>query len=169
MRPRAPMRAGPSPMRARVVRAVLALGSVAVAASCASWFGGVAGSDVLREAADPALWDGAAEATSEDGGDPAPEGFEDEALALAGREDVRTDASARVVGFTTQGEAAAAFEEAAAELEGKGWTQVESGMPACGTFVKRDGTYRWLFVSGVQVGKGASMVVHYDGQLDGKG
>ena len=82
---------------------------------------------------------------------------------------MRTDASARVVGFTTQGEAAAAFEEAAAELEGKGWTQVESGMPACGTFVKRDGTYRWLFVSGVQVGKDASMVVHYDGQLDGKG
>ena len=97
------MRAGPSPMRARVVRAVLALGSAAVAASCASWFGGVAGSDVLREAADPALWDGAAEATSEDGGDPAPEGFEDEALALEGRKDVRTDASARVVGFTTQG------------------------------------------------------------------
>ena len=134
-------------MRARVVRAVLALGSAAVAASCASWFGGAAGSDVLREAADPALWDGAAEATSEGGGDPAPEGFEDEALALEGREDVRADASARVVGFTTQGEAAAAFEEAAAELEGKGWTQVESGMPACGTFVKRDGTYRWLFVS----------------------
>ena len=82
---------------------------------------------------------------------------------------MRTDASARVVGFTTQGKAVAAFEEAAAELEGKGWTQVESGMPACGTFVKRDGTYRWLFVSGVQVGKDASMVVHYDGQLDGKG
>ena len=95
--------------------------------------------------------------------------FEDEALALEGREDVRADASAPVVGFTTQGEVAVAFEEAAEELEGKGWTQVESGMPACGTFVKRDGTYRWLFVSGVQVGKDASMVVHYDGQLDGKG
>ncbi|OUO92125.1 hypothetical protein B5F40_01995 [Gordonibacter sp. An230] len=156
-------------MRTRIVRAVLALCLAALAVSCAVWLGGVAGSDVLRMALDPTLWNDASGDAGAFGGDLLPEGFGSEVLALEDSEDVRVDASACVVGFTMRGEAAGMFEKVARELEGKGWTQVDSGMPACGTFVKRDGSYQWLFVSGVQVGEDAGMVVHYDGNSNGKG
>lgn len=124
---------------------------------------------VLKEASDPALWQPSGFADVEhaldEEGAPgrarAPDGFEDEVLSLHGKEDTRVDERARVVGFTMAGVSEEMFQAVSCELEALGWIRVESGLPNCGTFVKEEGSYRWLFVSCVQAGESTSVVVQY--------
>ncbi|WP_232050935.1 hypothetical protein [Arabiibacter massiliensis] len=119
---------------------------------------------MLREAASPALWE--ADAAEGAAGEALPEGFEEEALSLARRTEARVDGRAGIVGFSTEEDAAASFAAIAEELAAKGWEGVESGVPSCGTFVKGEGRHRWLFVSCVQVGGGASVVVQCGAPAD---
>lgn len=92
-----------------------------------------------------------------------PEGFEEEVLSLASRGDVRVGADGAVVGFCCSGDAPAALAEVAVELAEKGWMRVESGSDAAASFVKREGHYRWLFVSCTEVSGEVSVVVTSDG------
>lgn len=88
-----------------------------------------------------------------------PEGFQEEVLPLAGREDVRVSGQGAVVGFLERTGAATAFAALSAELEGAGWTPVQSGRDDCGSFVKDSGRFTWLFVSCVWTGEATSVVV----------
>ena len=90
-----------------------------------------------------------------------PLGFADEVLAVAGRDEARVDEQARVVGFSVAGADEDAFLSLADELEGNGWMRIESGSATCGSFSKSGGSYRWAFVSCVQVGEWTSVVVQY--------
>lgn len=97
-----------------------------------------------------------------DAGDEAPEAFQEEVLALSGREDVRVDEDAGIVGFTASGEAEEVFDALSAELEEGGWSGVDSGVAGWGTFVKGEGFYRWVAVACVQVGDAVSVVVQVE-------
>ena len=88
-----------------------------------------------------------------------PEGFESEVLDLAQVEGLRVAAGGTVVGFSLQGDASEAFAQLSTQLQANGWSAVESGRPDCGSFVKGEGTYTWLFVSCTQVGDGVSVVL----------
>ena len=122
---------------------------------------------VLREVADASLWDAgdaefarrAFEGGEEGGSAEAPPAFEEEALSLAGRCDVRVDERAGVVGFVVEESQAEAFSAVRSELESKGWTGVRSGDEACGTFAKGHGSYRWAFASCVRAGAATCVVV----------
>lgn len=152
-------RAGPEGAR-RLVRAVLAIALVAAAVAAAGGAGSLVGSDVLREALREAS-DYASASEAE-----LPGGFEEEVLAVAGRAEMRADARAGLVGFTTRASAEESFAAIAKELAARGWRSVESGMPSCGTFAKEGGRHRWLFVSCVQTGEGASVVVQCEALAD---
>lgn len=95
-------------------------------------------------------------------GDEVPESFQEEAFSLEGFTELRCDLDSGVLGFTAEGEAVEVFEEIEAELEDGGWTFVESGLDACGTFAKATGDYQWLFVFCVQMGDFTSVVVQVD-------
>lgn len=97
-----------------------------------------------------------------------PQGFEDEVVGVAGRADVRVLEGCGIVGFVESGNAESVFDGLLGDLSSKGWLQIESGRAACGTFVKEDGFYRWIFVTCVQVGASTSVVVQYS-MADGKG
>lgn len=124
---------------------------------------------VLKEASDPALWlpagfsdvEHALDGEGAVGRARAPDGFEDEVLSLHGREELRVDERACVVGFSVAGTSEETFLAVSCELEALGWIGVESGLPNCGTFVKEEGSYRWLFASCVQTGGSTSVVVQY--------
>lgn len=88
------------------------------------------------------------------------EGFEEEVVPLGGRADVRVGAGGSVVGFSGQADAEREFAMLADELGRRGWTPVDSGRDDCGSFVKKDGKFTWLFVSCVQAGEATSVVVH---------
>ena len=88
-----------------------------------------------------------------------PVGFESEVLDLSHAEGLRVAAGGTVVGFSLQGDAPEAFAQLSVQLQARGWLAVESGRPDCGSFVKGDGTYTWLFVSCSQVGDGVSVVL----------
>lgn len=88
-----------------------------------------------------------------------PEGFESEVLDLSQAEGLRVAAEGTVVGFSLQGDASDAFAQLSEQLQARGWSAVESGRPDCGSFVKDDGVYTWLFVSCTQVGDGVSAVL----------
>lgn len=85
--------------------------------------------------------------------------FEDEVLALSGREDARLSADGRVAGFLTDASPGEAFSEASRELEKRGWKAVESGHPSLGSFVKREGKCRWVLVECMEAGQATSVVV----------
>lgn len=90
-----------------------------------------------------------------------PAGFEDEALRLEGRREVRVEERVGVLGFSCSGgvaETLAALEE---ELCAKGWSGVRSGEEGAESFVKGSGRYRWLFVACAGVGESTSVVVRY--------
>lgn len=89
----------------------------------------------------------------------APARFEEEVLSLEGVSEMRVDPRSAIVGFTSAKAADHVFKDASDELEARGWTFVDSGSNTCGTFVKEAGTYRWVFVSCVQVGSSTSVVV----------
>ena len=89
--------------------------------------------------------------TAESSGAGPPAGFEDEALRLEGRQDVRVDERSGVLGFTRSDDVAVA----------KGWSGVRSGNEGSESFVKDDGRYRWMFVACVDAGGSTSVVVRY--------
>lgn len=125
--------------------------------------------DVMAEAASlPVAFDAEAGRGSLDA---LPEGFEAEALPLAGRDEVRIDATGRVIGFSMAAGPEAAFASLARELEGRGWTPVASGMDAAGSFVKKEGKMTWLFVSCTGVAGQTSAVVQCAPEVrpDGQG
>ena len=93
--------------------------------------------------------------------------FQDEALTLVGREELLCEPESGLVGFVVAGDAGDAFEGIRDELEGKGWSMVDSGLDACATFVKDEGVYDWLFVSCVQVGDSACVVVQVEAFEEG--
>lgn len=101
----------------------------------------------------------AAGAPSEQSQPQALPGFEDEVVSLAGCEDVRVGAGGSVVGFVCSQDPDRAFSRLAEELGRRGWTQVPSGLDACGSFVKDGGSYRWALVSCIGTGSKTSVVV----------
>lgn len=88
-----------------------------------------------------------------------PEGFQEEVLRLEDREDVRVAAQGPVVGFVERSDAPSAFAALSAELEAAGWASVDSGRDDCGSFVKEEGRFTWLFVSCVWSGEATSVVI----------
>lgn len=110
----------------------------------------------LRIAADSG---GASEAVASDALGLLPEGFQEEVLRLEDREDVRVAAQGPVVGFVERSDAPSAFAALSAELEAAGWASVDSGRDDCGSFVKEEGRFTWLFVSCVWSGEATSVVI----------
>lgn len=100
---------------------------------------------------------------SSDASAPVPEGFQDEVLSLEGREDVRVGADGTVVGFVDRADAQAAFASLKGELEETGWTAIGSGRDDCGSFVKDEGRFTWLFASCVPSGSATSVVISIAG------
>lgn len=94
---------------------------------------------------------------------PVPEGFQDEVLSLEGREDVRVGADGTVVGFVDRAGAQEAFASLRGELEDTGWTAIDSGRDDCGSFVKDEGRFTWLFASCVPTGSATSVVISIAG------
>ena len=111
------------------------------------------------------IWAGAADspshatASTESAQTGLPEEFESEVLDLSHAEGLRVAAEGTVVGFSLQGDASDAFAQLSAQLQARGWLAVESGRPDCGSFVKGEGAYTWLFASCTQVGDGVSAVL----------
>lgn len=76
-----------------------------------------------------------------------PEGFKDEVLDPEGDEVFVTD-EGRVVGIMYPYAPEEALGLVADELRLRGWKEVESGNPRMVSFVKEEGAYHWLFLSG---------------------
>lgn len=127
---------------------------------------GLAASDAFGQAMQPsvlgevAAWDGVSSA-ERSVQVALPRGFEDEVLAVADERELAVDERGRVVGFVRSRESEQAFSSVAEELERGGWTHVPSGWAACGSFVKGEGAYRWVFVACVEAGGATSVVVQY--------
>ena len=144
----------------RFARALLIVAAL-VAACCAV--------DAVLEAARPGVLpsairegmgvQGAAEQGNADGQPALPEGFAQEVADLSGAQDVQVAAGGAVVGFTEQGAAADVFAGLAERLAGKGWAPIGSGRDDCGTFVKQDGRFTWMFASCSQVGDAVAVVL----------
>lgn len=156
-------------MRVRALRACTVVAAVMLAAAFAGGFEGASGSGVLRKASELSLRDVGGEAlglealASVPAREPdVPPSFEEELVALEGRADVRADARAGIVGFTVEEPPDRAFSELSSELEAKGWSCVESGAAACGTFARNEGSYRWAFASCVRSGTATCVVVQVE-------
>ena len=109
----------------------------------------------------PSVLHEAMRTTAESSGAGPPAGFEDEALRLEGRQDVRVDERSGVLGFTRSDDVADALAAIEGELLAKGWSGVRSGNEGSESFVKDDGRYRWMFVACVDAGGSTSVVVRY--------
>ena len=92
----------------------------------------------------------------------APDVVERELVRVAGRQDVRIDEGARIVGFSASSDAESAFDEVSSELVGKGWVSVDSGSGRIGSFVKATGELGWAGVACSEVGEVASVVIQYE-------
>lgn len=148
-----------SPAPRRVLKAAAFIAAVVVACVAVEFaldapHEGVA--EKLRIAADSG---GASEAAASDALGLLPEGFQEEVLRLEDREDVRVAAQGPVVGFVERSDAPSAFAALSAELEAAGWASVDSGRDDCGSFVKEEGRFTWLFVSCVWSGEATSVVI----------
>lgn len=142
----------PSTARRRRRRAWALVAALAVALASAL---------ALASADRPSVLGEAVHAAVEAGGAGPPACFEDEALRLEGREDLRADERAGVLGFSCEGEAARTLAALEEELCGKGWSGVRGGDGRTESFVKGSGWYRWMLVSCVEVGGWTSVVVRY--------
>ncbi len=97
----------------------------------------------------------------EDGPARLPASFHAEVGVGAEATSVRVDDAAKIVSYVTGGFADQVFEGVRGRLEDNGWHAVESGLATCGSFVKEEGAYRWLFVACLDVADGTSVVLHY--------
>ncbi len=90
----------------------------------------------------------------------------EELVSISGRSGARFDESAQVAGWLCEGSVADVLTQVQEEFERKGWAscennQEESNQEGCLSFSKSQGTYRWAFVTGTQVGSSVSVVVRY--------
>jgi hypothetical protein len=90
-----------------------------------------------------------------------PGGFEDEIAATAS-EEVWADGESQVVGWVLPGSAETVFDGLTRGLSERGWTQVESGSATMGSFVKEDGSYRWVFLQCLAGGEETFVLVSYE-------
>lgn len=152
-----------------------AVAAIAVAAVVCCGIGGVVdawhgatGAQELVAAAQESLT--TQEGSSDRAGDAAaqlPDGFQEEVLDVGSRAELRVGADGSVVGFTEQGNAAEVYSALKQDLEGRSWREAESGRDDCGSFVKDGGSFTWLFVSCVQVGDAASVVIYCPSAAEG--
>lgn len=151
-----------SPVRLR--RAVVAVGSLVLAVALSGYIERAERPHAAAEAVSMVADDmrcAKGEGAQEDLKAALPEKFEAEVFACGSRRDVRVDERSRVVGFAALLPAQDEFGALCNELAEKGWVRAGKGAAAGGTFVKATGRYRWVFVSCVQVGAAASVVVNY--------
>lgn len=146
----------------RVLRAVAIIGA-AIAICCAI--------DAARHLLRPSIASSALEAISDEsaadvqgaGAQAAhaalPEGFGEEVLDVSQAHALKVAADGAVVGFTEQGRAQSVFADLGERLAANGWEAVDSGRGDCGTFVKDEGRFTWLFVSCTQVSYAVSVVI----------
>lgn len=78
---------------------------------------------------------------------------------MSRRQDVVVSAEGALVGFSDDGSPERVFSSLSEELYSKGWTLLESGSDTQASFVKDEGTYRWLYVSCIQMSGATSIVV----------
>jgi hypothetical protein len=88
-----------------------------------------------------------------------PASFTSECLDLSGRHDITVAGDGTLVGFVEDGRADGVFDAVASQLDLKGWTLLESGSDTQATFMKEEGSHRWLYVSCVQVSDKTSVVI----------
>ncbi len=147
--------------RLRWACVVVAVALLAVFAIEVVWK--LAQTGTLQEATNPALWEEEGERIEGmlvDSGQAAalPQAFEEEVGTLEEYSEVRVDDRGGIVGFTVDRGSDETSTSIASELEEKGWTAM-AGEAGCTSFVKSEGSYRWLFVSCVPVGNATSVVM----------
>ena len=108
---------------------------------------GLLGEDIVPSG-DGGSSDGAAEST-----------IARDLFSLEGKEDVRISEDGAVVGYLSDADAIAAYETAASELEGTGWTCVSEGSGTAGSFAKDEGAFSLCYVSCVDVAGRSAVVV----------
>ena len=91
-------------------------------------------------------------------GNELPEGFAEEVCDLSGAQVVQADLDALVVGCEWNADAEACFAELQSRLVSRGWTMVPSGSATAASFVKKEGRYRWIFVSCTEIAHQTSVV-----------
>ncbi len=84
--------------------------------------------------------------------------FQEEAVSLEDCTEVHANDESTVIGWTERGPVGEVVSRRTRELEGKGWRCVPNGS-SCMTFLKDEGTLRWLFVSYFEVSEEVSVVV----------
>lgn len=89
--------------------------------------------------------------------------FEDELFSVAGATELYANEDESVFGLTMGGPAEEAFSSICADMEERGWLQVESGMAYCATFLREEGEPTWVLVGCTPVGDAVSIVVGTDG------
>ena len=145
-------------MRAAALVAALVIGCLVVEVVLDGSREGV-GSEAGRIAFEEIAGDREGDRSAEERNRDMPEGFEEEVLSMEGKSAVRVGAEGSVVGFSVSQDASAAFSDLSAELVAHGWQPVGSGRGDCGTFLKSEGRFTWLFASCIQVGSGTSVVI----------
>lgn len=98
-----------------------------------------------------------------------PEGFEDEIGICEACVNIKADKwdGGGVVDFVVRSPVRDAYASLCDQLVAKQWNYTESGRENCGSFSKKQGQYRWLFVSCVGVGDMASVVIQYVNVAEG--
>lgn len=89
---------------------------------------------------------------------PLPEGFSDEVMSATSQQFwVSNDGG--VVGYVQELDSAQALGALKEALTSRGWIAVESGSDAASTFVKGEGTYRWIAATTTEVSGATSVVL----------
>lgn len=91
-----------------------------------------------------------------------PQGFVSEAFGSEGFSAVMVSANGGVLGFVSPASATATFEKVKDQLKDKGWSCVATGLANQASFIKEEGSYRWMFASCVDVDGGSTLVVALD-------
>lgn len=119
----------------------------------------------MLEASDAQPFDGlsAASGMSRCDREEAPEWFAQEVLSLEGAYDVMAEDAWSIVGFSQRGSASAVEACLREELEQRGWVLMESGAEGLVTGIKEGGCCQWLWMSAIEVGEEASVVVQVSG------
>lgn len=98
-----------------------------------------------------------------------PEGFEDEIGICEACANIKADKwdGGGVVDFVVRSPVRDAYASLCDQLVAKQWNCTESGRENCGSFSKKQGRYRWLFVSCIGVEDMASIVIQYASTAEG--
>lgn len=93
------------------------------------------------------------------GSDAVPVSFQQETFSFEALDCVRCSVNSGVTSFLMQGSSGDAFASVSEWLKASGWSCIESGQENMASFVKKDGRYRWLFVSCVATGSQVTVVL----------